>query len=148
MKEEDLCVFVEAVKHYFAQHSETSVEVQTPYLRENKDALALKYTGIIGISGQSKGCVYFSAPQGLLRQLLLVLKESDVSHDNMCDLVGEVANTISGNARRHFGSKFMISVPVVVSGNSEKINLPKDVRSFVVPVLWRSHESVLVVCIE
>jgi len=35
--------------------------------------------------------------------------------------VGEVANTISGNARTHFGSTLEISVPVTIKGASTQI---------------------------
>jgi chemotaxis protein CheX len=66
----------------------------------------------------------------------------------MCDLVGEVANTISGNARRDFGKDFMISVPQVVAGDPEKVQTPDNTRSFVIPINWRSHSAQLVVCLE
>ena len=80
------------------------------------------FTGVIGISGERQGCVYFTAHRDLLRQLLLHVGEADVSDNNLCDLVGEIANTISGNARRHFGPNFMISVPVVVAGNAQPLS--------------------------
>jgi chemotaxis protein CheX len=66
----------------------------------------------------------------------------------MCDLVGEVANTISGNARKDFGKDFMISVPQVVAGEPEKVAPPDNMRSFVIPINWRSHSAQLVVCLE
>ncbi len=61
------------------------------------------------MTGRRNGIVYFTAPRGMLIVMLMKMNESDVSHDNLCDLVGEVANTISGNARRDFGKDFMIS---------------------------------------
>ena len=45
----------------------------------------------------------------------------DTSVDNILDLVGEVANTISGNARKVFGREFLISVPVMIEGAVDKI---------------------------
>ena len=36
----------------------------------------------------------------MLTVMLMKMNESDVSHDYLCDVVGEVANTISGNVRR------------------------------------------------
>ncbi|GAB4189306.1 MAG: hypothetical protein Tsb002_16230 [Wenzhouxiangellaceae bacterium] len=148
MKETDLKVFIDGAIHYFNQVSDIPATVQTPYLKENNDTLAYEYTGIIGISGRKKGCVYFTAPGKLLRHLLISINEEDTSHDSLCDLVGEVANTISGNARRHFGPEFMISVPVVVDGKPERIRMPQDYRSFIIPVTWRSHESAIVICLE
>jgi chemotaxis protein CheX len=70
-----------------------------------------------------------------------------MTHENMCDLVGEVANQISGNARRDFGNQFMISVPRVVAGHGEHVT-PPNTRSFVIPINWRSHSAQLVVCLD
>ena len=53
---------------------------------------------MIGISGARKGIVYFTAPRGMLTVLLMRMQETDSSDENIKDLVGEVANTISGNA--------------------------------------------------
>ena len=60
-------------------------------------------------------------------------------------LVGEIANTISGNARRDFGRDFKISPPSVVSGPTRQVELPAGCRPFVVPINWRSHSARLVV---
>ena len=49
----------------------------------------------------------------------------------MVDLVGEVANTIAGNARSEFGEEFEISVPIVLRGAPDEILLPRKDRSFV-----------------
>jgi len=66
----------------------------------------------------------------------------------MRDLVGEVANTISGNARRDFGRDFVISVPSVLSGERPEVALPPGARSFVIPINWRSHSAKLVVSLR
>ncbi len=63
----------------------------------------------------------------------------------MRDLVGEVANTISGNARRDFGRDFIISVPSVLAGERPDIPLKAGTRSFVIPINWRSHSAKLIV---
>jgi chemotaxis protein CheX len=84
----------------------------------------------------------------MLTVMLMRMGETELTQENMCDLVGEVANTISGNARRDFGKDFMISVPTVLSGDPEKVVTPDNIRSFVIPINWRSHSAQLVVCLE
>jgi len=84
----------------------------------------------------------------MLTVLLMRMGETELTEENMADLVGEVANTISGNARRDFGKDFMISVPQVVAGEPDKVATPDNVRSFVIPINWRSHAAQLVVCLE
>jgi chemotaxis protein CheX len=64
----------------------------------------------------------------------------------MRDLVGEVANTISGNARRDFGREFVISVPCVLTGEKRpELPVKPGMRSFIIPINWRSHSAKLVV---
>ena len=111
-------------------------------------AITHEFTGIIGIYGKKKGCVYFTAPMSLLKHLLLSIGETNTSRDALSDLVGEVANTISGNARSYFGTEFMISVPVVVNGKTERIKLPSSLRSYVIPVNWRNYEAAIVISLE
>lgn len=148
MDESDLQVFIDGTMHYFAQSSDRPVSVGTPYLATDTDDIIDEFTGIIGVSGRRKGSVFFSAPKPMLSDLLSQLGESDSSDEYCCDLVGEVANTISGNARREFGNDFMISVPVVVVGKPERISAPERLRSFVIPMRWAEKDAHLVICLE
>lgn len=148
MSEATLQVFIDGVVNYFQHTSEKDVKVGSPYLVENANPAAFDYTGIIGVSGPYRGTVYFTAPKALLTHLLLAIGEKDTSMDNILDLVGEVANTISGNARSEFGHDFMISVPVVVEGAPSKIHLPKDLRSYVIPIYWKAYSAAVVICLE
>lgn len=148
MNDEKLNVFIDAVVNYFACTADDPVKVGTPYLDDENAPAVFDFTGIIGISGARKGCVYFSAPRALLRHLLLSMGEDDMAQENLLDVVGEVANTLSGNARSHFGSEFMISVPVVVKGSPEGIHVPKAMRSYVIPVYWKAYSAAVVISLE
>ncbi len=148
MEEKDLQVFIDGTVHYFNQMSNESAIVRTPYLLRDLEKICYDYTGIIGISGRRKGCVYFTAPNIMLTHLLTSMGEPNISEENCCDIVGEVANTISGNARKSFGRDFMISVPIVIKGEPEKIKFPKDILSFVIPMNWRQGEAALVISLE
>lgn len=148
MSEEILQVFIDGALRYFQHTSDKEVSVGTPYLVNNTEPTAFDFTGVIGVSGPMKGCVYFSAPRVLLKHLLLSLGENDTQQDNLTDLVGEVANTIAGNARSTFGKDFMISVPLVIQGSPDQIHLPKELRSYVIPVYWKAYSAVVVICFE
>ena len=145
MDEQELRIFIDIVSQYFERQTNRPPEVGSPYLGEPSALPIYDFTGVIGISGERQGCVYFTAHRELLRQLLLHVGESDVSDNNLSDLVGEVANTISGNARRHFGPNFMISVPVVVAGNARAIQVPRSVKAYILPLRWHKLEAALVV---
>ena len=144
MDEEELRAFIEIVNQYFERQTGRLPELGNPYLGDPAALPMYDFTGVIGISGARPGCVYFTAHRDLLRQLLLHVGEADVSDNNLCDLVGEIANTISGNARRHFGPNFMISVPVVVAGNARAIQVPKDIKAYILPLKWHKLEAAMI----
>ncbi len=148
MHETDLRVFIDGTTHYFHQTAQEKAMVGTPYLLDTSHTICYDFTGIIGISGRRKGCVYFTAPTEMLNVLLARLGEDTFDNDFRCDIVGEVANTISGNARKEFGRDFMISVPIIVAGEPERIKLPHDIRSFVIPIDWCEHHAALVISLE
>jgi len=148
MSEQALKVFIDGAINYFHHTSDKDVKVGTPYLIENSQPTAFDFTGIIGVSGPHKGTVYFTAPRILLTHLLLSIGEKDTGLDNIMDIVGEVANTISGNARTEFGREFMISVPVMVEGAPNSIHLPDGLRSYVIPIYWKAYSAAVVVCLE
>ncbi len=147
MTEAELRVFVAIVKHYFEQQTGIAAEIYTPYLAEPNALPVFDYTGVIGISGVRQGCVYFTAPAELLRQVLSRSGETDLSSRNLADLAGEIGNTISGNARRQFGNEFLISVPLVVQGRDQVISLPKAVKAYIIPFCWQTHDASLVVSV-
>ncbi|AUZ06421.1 MULTISPECIES: chemotaxis protein CheX [Vitreoscilla] len=148
MKEDKLKVFIAGAQHYFSQIDKEEIIIGTPYLVENKMPAAHDYTGIIAISGNNTGIVYFTAPRILLAHILESIQEPDLSEENMTDLVGEVANTIAGNSRSEFGEEFNISVPIVICGAPDEILLPRKDRSFVIPLEWRKHHAAIVICLR
>jgi chemotaxis protein CheX len=147
LKESEIRTFINGTTNYFEVTAQQAASVGSPYLVVDGNPGAYEYTGVIGVSGARKGVVYFTAPRGMLTVLLMRMQETDTSDESIRDLVGEVANTISGNARRDFGKNFVISVPVVVAHDEERVTTP-HARSFVIPINWRTHSAKLVVCLE
>lgn len=146
--EKNFQVFIDSVANYFRQLHDDEIVISTPYLNENHTPIVSDYTGVIGITGNNKGLVYFTAPKPLLEKILTVMQEADNSEDNLVDLVGEVANTISGNARKEFGPEFNISVPFVFRGQPDSINIPKDRHSFVIPLEWKGQTAAIVIYLQ
>ncbi len=147
MTENDIQIFLNGAMNYFRGVSQTEAHLDTPYLRTTEDVL-LDYTGAITISGQERGCVMFTAGRAMLQDLIHGLGDGDVSHDSCRDMVGEVANTISGNARREFGSDFFISVPLIFDATSNGGQLAEGSRTFVIPIHWNQHKSHLLVSLD
>lgn len=145
IEEKDIEVFINGIKHYFLTSTEMDIKVETPYLISVDEIAVNDYTGIIGISGERKGFVLVTASEEMLADLVMSLGEKKATPNLIHDVVGELANTISGNARRSFGAGFMISVPLIVQGPPERIGSVTDTHGYVIPARWRSFPIQLVI---
>jgi chemotaxis protein CheX len=144
--EAEIGVFVEGVLHYFGTTVQQLAQCGTPHLALSDRPEMGDYTGVIRVSGKRTGLVAFTAPKSMLAVMLMRMQETDMSHENLCDLVGEIANTLSGNARRDFGQQFQISVPSVLTGRTGQLDYPRDTRPMVIPIAWRNYNARLIVC--
>ena len=148
MNETDLHFFIDSTVNYYEEVTNEKAASGIPYIKDD-EPVVLEYTGIIGISGKRKGSIYVTASEDMLKSVAkVILGLEDVGKEDIKDLIGEIANTISGNVRQAYGSDFMISVPVVVEGKAKDIKLPDNIQSFVIPITWQDHKSFLVVCLE
>lgn len=145
--EAEVAVFVDGVLNYFSTTVQQAALCGTPHLALGERPEISDYTGVIQVSGRRTGMVAFTAPKSMLSVMLMRMQETDMSHENLCDLVGEIANTLSGNARRDFGQQFQISVPAVLSGRSSQLKYPAATRPIVIPVDWRNYHARLIVCL-
>jgi chemotaxis protein CheX len=147
IKQSDLEAFVTAALNFFEMNLDKGkISAGTPRLATEQDKLIYDYTGKIMISGDREGCVYFSSPKYLIKHLLLSMGETEFDDDLVCDLVGEIANSIAGNAKSHFGNGFIISTPLIskdidIDLESNNNNLSR----YIVPLTWRECNSNIVV---
>ena len=145
--EAEVAVFVDGVLNYFSTTVQQAALCGTPHLALGERPEISDYTGVIQVSGRRTGMVAFTASKSMLSVMLMRMQETDMSHENLCDLVGEIANTLSGNARRDFGQQFQISVPAVLSGRDSQLKYPAATRPIVIPVDWRNYHARLIVCL-
>jgi chemotaxis protein CheX len=148
LAETEVHVFVDGVLHYFKNAVNHAAVCGTPFLALEQRPEIADYTGVIQVSGKRSGVVLFTAPKTMLSVMLMRMQEPDMCHENLCDLVGEIANTLSGNARRDFGSQFNISVPEVMSGKGSNVDYPPGTRPIVIPIDWRNYHARLVVALN
>jgi len=144
-------VFIDGVKRYFEHLNDgpdSQIDIGVPYLVKNQDADNTDFTGVIAINGCSQGYVIFSAERSMLSKILVSYGETRLTHDYMCDLVGEISNTIAGNARKLLGEEFHISPPKTNTGKINSILLEKDRRSYVLPIRWQNNRAQLVVSLN
>lgn len=148
MNETDLHFFIDSTVNYFEEVTNEKATAGIPYIKD-EEPVVLEYTGIIGISGKRKGSIYVTTAEDMLKTIAkMILGLDEIGKEDIKDLVGEIANTISGNVRQAYGSDFMISVPVVVEGKAKDIKLPDNIQSFVIPITWHDYKCFLVVGLE
>jgi chemotaxis protein CheX len=142
-------VFIDSVNNYFEEVTGIKSETGLPYLKDDKQQVLAHYTGMIGISGSRRGFVYVTGPKELFNDLVKIILDIDKPNDDqIVDMAGEVANTVSGNVRKAFGSEFMISVPAIIQGKPEDLKMQKDVPVFVIPIKWREYKAYVVIGLE
>jgi chemotaxis protein CheX len=146
VSERDLNVMVDSITRYFGQLTNEHARVSAAFLNETGETLpAYDFTGTIEISGAYQGSVYFTAPRLMIRYLLLSVGETMQSDEVFLDAAGEIANTIAGNARAHFGDGLTISTPATAKGSVAPSTSATRARPLVVKVEWKTLAAALVV---
>jgi len=146
LTEADLKLFVDSIKHYLKVTTRQEPQITSAFLGTG-DVQGFEFNGIVTFSGSYNGHVVVSMPARLLRELLLLQHETDLSDGNLLDAVGEIANTLAGNARKTLGSGLVISVPVKMQG-APGIKSRVRKHPFVITLRWNHHEAMVCVDME
>ena len=146
---EDIEVFSESITHFFSTSTGMPATVRSTYLLDaGRLPLWNDFNGLIDISGDYAGSIAFCASHAMLTHVLLKMGESVFTDDRQADIVGEIANTMAGRARRHFGEGLAISPPRVVERElaarpAGELSLP-----YAIPLDWLGYTAHLVVQLD
>jgi chemotaxis protein CheX len=146
LSEDDLRFFSDTVREFFTVSTGVPTTIAAAYLA-TETVRTSDFTGVISLSGAFRGQVLVSAPRLMLREFLLKQGETDVSEPNLLDAVGEIANTLAGNARRRFGNTLDISVPVTLRGAAGAQPRLRE-RPLLIALRWSRHEALVCVDLE
>lgn len=146
LQETELKLFVETVRRYFQVVTKEEPQITSAFLATG-DIDAWDFNGIVSFSGSYNGHVMVSMPQQLLRELLLLQGETDLSDGNLLDAVGEIANTLGGNARKSLGPALNISVPMKLLGASG-IRARVRKHPYVITLRWNRQPALVCVDME
>lgn len=96
----------------------------------------------MNFSGRYSGQVVASLLQAMLREVVLLQSESDLSDSKLLDAVGEIANALAGNARKTLGPELDISLPLKIQGMAvEKAHLRR--HRYVITLRWGHHQAMV-----
>ena len=142
-------LFIKSVENYFKHLTNIESETSVPYLKESGGLMLKDITGMIGISGNKRGFVYFSADREMYKELInILIGLDDPVDEDILDMAGEICNVVTGNVRGNLGANFMISVPIVFEGMPKQLKIPKDLTVYIIPIKWKNHEAIVVVGLQ
>lgn len=144
LNEAELKLFVDSVRRYFEVTAAQQPQITSAFLATG-ELQGHEFNGLVSFSGSYQGHVLVSMPGPLLRELLLLQGETELSDGNLLDAVGEIANTLAGNARKVLGSGLAISVPVKLQGAA---GLKARVRRHPYVITLRWNRQPALVCVD
>ncbi|MEO6016171.1 MAG: chemotaxis protein CheX [Polaromonas sp.] len=144
LNETDLKLFVDSIRNYLKITTRQEPQITSAFLG-TEDIEGFEYNGIVTFSGSHNGHVIVSMPGRLVREILLLQHETDLGDSNLLDAVGEIANTLAGNARKALGADLQISVPIKLQG-AQGIKARVRKRLYFITLRWNRYEAM--VCVD
>jgi len=126
--------FLTAVQNIFETMINVTYTLGKPTLKKD-DISSYEISGIIGITGEVTGCVVVSFPESVALQLASALLDDELAqmNDDCKDAIGEIANMVAGDAKKHFpAGNTSISVPSVIIGK-HRVSYPRGVPIISIP---------------
>lgn len=146
---DDIEVFSEAISTVFKFMTDKPAEVRTAYLLDQPEPIIRDdFNGVIRVSGGFRGTVTFSSPRELLFEVLKGMGEKQQTTEHFLDVAGEIANMMSGRARRHFGEDLDIAPPISYARDQAAIARVAAGPAYAIPLTWGRLEAHLVVHLD
>lgn len=145
MTELELKVFLDQTRSFFGRLSEVPAHLGDTRVAFEPPPLA-DFTGLLELSGATRGYVCFSLPRKMLDDLLLAIGERATSDAAHADMVGEVANIVASHARKALGARVQISTPTPIMGSANGPVLHTPV--LVTPIEWHGQTGHIILALE
>ncbi len=144
--------FLHAVIHVLQTMAHVEAKPEPPYLNEDRKSTG-DVTGIIGITGYSKGTMSLTLDEKVILKIVnnMLFEEFTEINDDICDAVGELTNMISGQARAKLseqGMSFEASTPTVIAGKGIEIKHVSKVPVLSIPFSTEEGRFVVEVAFE
>ncbi|MBU3918254.1 chemotaxis protein CheX [bacterium] len=154
MKVEYLNPFIFATRKVLKMMAFMDSKPKKPYLKEMGNNKGLgDISSVISVSGECKGSIGISFQTKCIIKVAYQMfsEEYDGLTDEIVDMVGEIVNMVSGDARQELvklGFHFSAGIPVTTTGNGhELIHSVKD-RIIVIPFETEYGEFFIETCFD
>jgi chemotaxis protein CheX len=139
--------FLNSTVNLFQTMFSLEIKPNPPYVLENFLSHRWEITGLVGITGITKGVVAIRMHHLLVNKILeksgVEVADDDERYETINAMVGELINIISGNAISSMPYPDIdISVPMIVQGDNHRIAWPKiaPVIGIPFPTTWGIFE--------
>ncbi|MHC4662727.1 MAG: response regulator [Planctomycetota bacterium] len=124
---------VDVLRRTFLTLFQTELKI-SDHKTEHSQVAPFEISGIIGITGATKGGVVLSLPTGVARiataRMLGDSDDADLPDEDVYDCVAEIANIVAGNLlpslKNEDGADYQLSLPSVVVGQHRVVWRRKD----------------------
>ena len=138
MKAEFLNPFLQATINVLSTMARMSPKPGKPTVKEDDMAVG-DITGIIGLTGTKNGSLAVSFSESCALKIVenMMGEKYDKLNEEVADVVGELTNMISGDARaqlQKLGFTFSAAIPTIVRGKEHSIrHIPQGGATLMIP---------------
>jgi chemotaxis protein CheX len=143
--------FIDSTVGLFRDMFKIESEYLTPYLLNRDSPYEWDISGIIGISGDSRGVVVISFEAAFATEITagLVGRKVGIDDPDVIDVIGELVNIVAGNAKKGLEEfRLSISLPSIVKGFNHRISWPSNAPIIGIPFKTASGKFHLSVGLE
>lgn len=154
MKIEYIQPFINATRKVLSTMANLDSKPQKPYLKPESDYKALgDISSVIELTGECRGSIGLSFETNCILKIASgMLGESyEELDDEVADMVGELVNMISGDARRQLvklGFSFTAGIPKLSRGSEHTIDHAVDERIIVIPFKTEAGAFYIETCFD
>lgn len=154
MKIEYIQPFINATRKVLSTMASLDSKPMKPYLKNENELEALgDISSVIELTGECRGSIGLSFQTNCILKIASgmlgeVYQELD---DEVADMVGELVNMISGDARRQLvklGFSFSAGIPEIKKGNGHRIEHSVSERVIVIPFKTAAGDFFIETCFD
>jgi len=154
MKVEYIQPFILATRKVLSTMAFMESKPKKPYLKSADQYESYgDISAVIELDGESKGSIGISFSKDCILKIAFQMlgEEYQQITDEISDMVGELVNMISGDARRELvklGFNFTAGIPVMVKGSKHQIKHFVQERAIVIPFQTVSGDFFIETCFD
>ena len=154
MKVEYLNPFIFATRKVLSMMAFMESKPRKPSLKASRDLKALgDISAVIPVSGECNGSIGISFTESCILQVAYQMfgEEYDAINDEIVDMVGEIVNMVSGDARKELeklGFNFQAGIPTMDHGKGHLLNHTVTDRIIIIPFQTKNGDFFIETCFD